>query len=94
MKGKGKDPKPNLKPSKSCLRPPGSVFFVSGLSFYLDDAVNSHLLLSLAGLVRCNVAPTLVKPSCALVYSGMSHELRSCLLPLVLLGKDAALYKH
>ena len=31
-----------------------------GLSFYLDG-VNSHLLLSLAGLVHCDTAPTLVK---------------------------------
>ena len=67
----------------------GCVFFVScGLSLYLLlDEVDSHLLLSLAGSVSCNMAPTLVKHSCVLVYSGVSHELRSCLLPLELLGK-------
>ena len=51
-------------------------FFVCGLSFYLD-VVDSHLLLSLAGLVRCNTAPALVKHS---------HKLWSCLPPLVMLG--------
>ena len=41
----------------------GSMFFICGLSFYLD-VVDSHLLLSLAGLVRCDTKPTLVKHSC------------------------------
>ena len=46
------------------MRRLGSVFFVCGLSFYLGE-VDSHLLLSLAGSVRCDTAPTLVKHSCA-----------------------------
>ena len=54
----------------------GSMFFICGLSFYLD-VVDSHLLLSLAGLVHCNTAPALVKHS---------HKLWSCLPPLVMLG--------
>ena len=58
-----------------------------GLSFYLDE-VDSHLFLSLAGSVRCDTAPTLVKHSCIWVYSDVSHELRSCLPPLVLLGNQ------
>ena len=64
----------------------GSVFFVCGLSFYLGE-VDSHLLLSLAGSVHplrhgANIGQTQLR----LVYSGVSHELRSCLPPLVLLG--------
>ena len=31
------------------------MFFVCGLSFYLGE-INSHLLLSLAGSVRCDTA--------------------------------------
>ena len=46
----------------------------------------AHLLLSLAGSVRCDTAPTLVNHSCVWVYSAMSHELPPVLPPLVLLG--------
>ena len=60
--------------SKSPLVVLGSVFFVCGLSFYLD-VVDSHLLLSLAGSVRCDMMPTLV-----------SCELPPGLPPLVLLS--------
>ena len=37
----------------------GSMFFISGLLFYLD-VVDSHLLLSLAGSVRCDKAPRVI----------------------------------
>ena len=50
--------------SKSPLVLLGSMFFVCGLSFYLLDMVDSHLLLSLAGSVHCNMALMLVKHSC------------------------------
>ena len=43
----------------------------------------------LAGLVPCNMVPTLVKHSCVLVYSSMRGKQLSCLPPLVLLvGKQ------
>ena len=51
------------------------MFFICGLSFYLGE-------ISLAGLVRCDMADV------GQTNSGTSHELRSCLLPLVLLGND------
>ena len=50
--------------SKSLCLLFGFAFFVCGFWFYLD-AVDSHLLLSLASSVRCDTAPTLVKHSCA-----------------------------
>ena len=49
---------------------------------------DSHLLLSRSGSNWCDTVPTWVKPSCSEVCSDMSHELRSCLPPLVLLDND------